>query len=298
MQTKSEIENLLLSAGLEPNRRRGQNFLIDLNLMRLLIDTAHIHNNDVVLEVGCGTGSMTEEIVRRCGFCVGVEIEEALAKIATMKVEEAGNVNIICGDVLESKNTIDEKVIEAIRKSRSEYRGRLLLVSNLPYSVASPVMMNLVSGEVIADEMYVTVQKEVAERMTAEAGGEEYGTLSIFLNATGEIKLIRTLRPSVFWPEPQVDSAMISFVRKAEMAGRIKDMELFSEVVGLFMQHRRKMMKACTKFADGRLAKVHNWDSIFKESAVNSHDRPEQIPPEGYIAITNLCYENLRIPRE
>ena len=294
MQTKSEIERLLASVGIEPNRRRGQNFLIDLNLMRLLIDAAGIHNNDVVLEVGCGTGSMTEEIAQRCGACICVEIEDALAKITQMKLAEFSNVTMINRDVLESKNTIDETVVEAIETARRECSGRLLLVSNLPYSVASPVMMNLVSGAVVADEMYVTVQKEVAERMTARPGGEEYGTLSIFLSATGEVKLMRTLRPTVFWPEPTVDSAMISFVRSERLAGRIKDMGLFGDVVGLFMQHRRKMMKACAKFAEGRLEKVHNWGVIFEESAVNPHDRPEQVPAEGYISIANLCYENLR----
>jgi 16S rRNA (adenine1518-N6/adenine1519-N6)-dimethyltransferase len=125
--------------------------------------------------------------------------------------------------------------------------------------------------------------------MAATPNTRHYGTLSILLAATGRVKIVRVLKPSVFWPQPRVDSAMVAFVRSAEKVSRIRDMELFSRLVNLFMQHRRKMLKACTKFAAGELAQIDNWPGIFQKCGIDPTNRPEQISPDDYIAIANLC---------
>jgi len=294
MQTKNQIQQLLASAGIWPNKRLGQNFLIDLNLMRLLIDSAQIRNDDIVLEVGCGTGSLTGELALHAGKVIAVEIDATLAKIAKSQLKDKENVEIINADILENKSTISRAVTEAIGQGRSSFSGRFLLIANLPYNIASPLMVNLITGPVTADGMYVTVQKEVAERMTANAGTDAYGTLSIFMSAAGKVKMMRLLKPTVFWPRPQVESAMISFTSSAEKLNDIYSIELFGEVVRLFMQHRRKMLKACTKFAAGRLAEIHNWNEIFDNSFIDSHLRPEQLKPENYIAIANLCTRQVK----
>jgi len=293
MQTKQQIQQLLASASFRPNKRLGQHFLIDLNLMRLLVDSANISNNDILLEVGCGTGSLTEALAEKAGYCFAVEHDQRLAEIAERELAKAENVEVINTDILESKNTISRTITEAIGLARKKYSGRVLLVANLPYNVACPVMLNLATGPTTVDCMYVTVQKEVAERMTAAAGSKNYGTLSILLAATGDVKTIRILKPTVFWPQPQVESAMVSFVRQEEKVSRILNMELFGEVVNLFMGHRRKMLKSCTKFASGKLGKIDNWSGGFQKSSVEPSNRPEQVPPQGYIAVANLCYEYL-----
>jgi len=292
MQTKHQIQQLLASAAVFPNKHFGQHFLIDLNLMRVLIDSARIRSDDIVLEVGCGTGSLTDGLAEQAGFCIAVEVDDTLAKIAQEQLADKGNVVVINIDILESKHKISSTVVNAIEKARSKRTRRLLLVANLPYNVASPVMLNLVTGPIVVDEMYVTVQKQVAERMTAKAGSGDYGTLSIFLSATGEVKVERILKPTVFWPQPQVESAMVSFVRGEEKVRQIRSMELFGEVINLFMGHRRKMLKACTKFAGGELVKVDNWPEVFERCSIDPTQRPEKLPPEDYIAIANLCREH------
>jgi 16S rRNA (adenine1518-N6/adenine1519-N6)-dimethyltransferase len=289
MQNKHQIQQLLASAGVFPNKHFGQHFLIDLNLMRLLIDTANIGGDDIVLEVGCGTGSLTEGLAERAAYCIAVEVDETLAKIAQEQLAEKDNVIVVNTDILESKHTISGTVINAIDAARKKHAGRLMLVANLPYNVACPVMLNLVTGPTVVDEMFVTVQKQVAERMSAKPGSHDYGTLSIFLSATGQVKIERILKPTVFWPQPQVESAMVSFVREEEKVSRIKSMELFGEVINLFMGHRRKMLKACTKFASGELVKVDNWPEVFEQCSIDPTQRPEKLPPEDYIAIANLC---------
>ncbi len=294
MQTKQQIQQLLASAGVEPNKRLGQHFLIDLNLMRLLIDSANPNNSDIVLEVGCGTGSFTEGLAECAGAVVAIEYDRNLSQIAQGQLAKFDNVTILCTDVLESKNTINGAIIDAMEKQRQRFGGRMLLVANLPYNVASAVMLNLITGLVTADEMYVTVQKEVADRMVAGVGSKDYGVLSIFLGAAGEAKIIRVLKPSVFWPVPQVNSAMVSFTRNEQKISRIHSTELLKEVVNLFMGHRRKMLKACGKLTVGKLTGIHNWGSIFEECAIDPHSRAEQLSPEDYIAIANLCAEYLK----
>ena len=113
MQTKRQIQQLLASAGASPNKQLGQHFLIDLNLMRLLVDSADITTDDVVLEVGCGTGSLTEALAERAGKVVSVEVDRALAEIARTRLAKAGNVEIINADALESKaaTTVDMAAI-------------------------------------------------------------------------------------------------------------------------------------------------------------------------------------------
>ena len=154
-------------------------------------------------------------------------------------------------------------------------------------------MLNLMTGSIVADAMYVTVQKEVADRMTAVPGSGDYGILSIFLSAVGDVKTIRLLRPSVFWPRPQVDSAMVGFARKKEKYVRIEDMDLFGEAVKLFMGHRRKTLTSAGRLAGGRLAKINNtaggWTEIFERCGITATRRPEQLSSEDYIAIANLC---------
>jgi len=312
MHTKQQIRFLLSSAGVKPNKRLGQHFLIDLNLMRLLIDSAGISKNDVVLEVGCATGSLTGALAGKAGFCVAVEIDAVLAGIAKSQLADKQNVEIINADVLENKFEINPVVVDALNRGRAVHKGRLLLVSNLPYVAATPIMLNLITGKIVADAMFVTVQKEVANRMAAHPGTKDYGTLSILLSATGDIRHIRTLKPTVFWPQPQVDSAIISYVRNAEKLKAIKNIEMLGKIVGAFLRHRRKMLKGCCKLMTGErstgfqpvqarpgLSRVksrewpcYDWLDIFSRCGIDPTIRPDQLTPEQFVAIANLCSES------
>jgi len=289
MQTKRQIQELLSSAGVRPNKRLGQHFLIDKNLMQLLVESADIRKDDVVLEVGCGTGSMTQLLAEAAGRTIAVEFDSNLAQIAAAHLAEIETVELINADILESKHTINHVISEALARAGKQCNGRILLVANLPYHVASPLMLNLVTGPTIADGMYVTVQKEVAERMTASPACGEYGVLSIFLHATGDVRTIRTLKPTVFWPQPQVHSAMVSFVHDRQKAGKIADMAVFGDIVHLFMGHRRKTLLACTKLAGGRLAEIDNWPRMLEECGIDPGLRPDRLSAEDYIALSNAA---------
>ena len=120
MQTKQQIRQLLLSAGLSPNKRLGQHFLIDLNLMRLLVDSADIQGNDIVLEVGCGTGSLTEALIERAGMTISVELDRNLAEIVQRQLAQDENFELIGTDILDSKNTINPAVTDSLARAREK----------------------------------------------------------------------------------------------------------------------------------------------------------------------------------
>ena len=289
MHSKKQIQQLLASAGVNPNKIFGQNFLIDLNLMNLLIETAAPTKDDLVLEVGPGTGSLTQGLAETAGQVIAVEIDTTMAKITKMQLAEFDNVEVINVDVLKSKHTINPIVVEAINNHRKNFTGRFILIANLPYNIATPLMLNLIVSEPHVDSMFVTVQREVAQRMAAEPATNLYGILSIVMAAVGRVKLIRTLKPAVFWPPPKVDSAMLGFTRDEEKFKRINDIEIFIETINLFMQHRRKTLKGCTKLAHGKLEKIDDWKNIFEKAQIDSQLRPEQLSFEDFIKIANLC---------
>ena len=293
MQTKSQIRELLAAAGVMPKRKFGQHFLVDLNLVRLLIDAAKIRSDDVVLEVGCGTGSMTQLLAERAGAVVTVEIDRTLAGIAGAQLAGLDNVELVGSDALSNKGALNPLVVDALDRARGTNPGRLLLVANLPYDVASALMVNLVKGPVVADEMVVTVQKEVADRMEARPGGKGYGGLSIFLAVTGCAETLRVLKPSVFWPPPGVDSAIVHFVRDEARCRQIEDMALFSDVVGLFIGHRRKMLRACAKHAGDSLGDRDLWMGLFEACRIDPSQRPESLAPDQYVALANLSARHL-----
>lgn len=294
MQTKRQIQQLLESAGIRPNKRLGQNFLIDLNLMRFLVKSADVQKNDIVLEVGCGTGSLTALLAERAGGVIAVETDRKLIEIAQKQLEKAENIKFFSADILENKKNINHDVKKLITQIREKYAGRFLLVSNLPYNIASSLIFNLITGPTRADEMYFTVQKEVADRLIAAAGSKNYGILSVFLAATGIVKIIRRLKPSVFWPQPKVDSAMVSFIFDPKKASRIANIELFGRIVGFFMQYRRKTLKACSKLAGGKFKQIFDWSEIFEKCSINPFWRPNQLSSEDYLNLTKYIEKKLK----
>ena len=173
--------------------------------------------------------------------------------------------------------------------ARAIHNGRLLLVANLPYIAATPLIINLVVGPIIADAMFVTVQKEVADRMISQPGIKDYGILSILMAATGEVKHIRTLKPTVFWPQPQVNSAFVQYVRDPEKVKAIKSVEMLSRVAGALLQHRRKMLKSCCKLTADQLGEIKNWPEILNQLGIDPEIRPDNLSPEQFVAIANLC---------
>jgi len=202
--TLTEIKAMLAEAGLRPQKRYGQHFLIDGNLMRMLVDAADLGPADTVLEVGPGVGNLTELLVERAGRVVAVEIDPAIAEIARRRLAGAANLDFLVIDVLANKHTVAPEVLDVAEARRLACGGPLKLIANLPYQAATPLVAELVLRDPPLERLVFTVQEEVAARFAASPGTADYGPVGVIVQALGQVEILRRLGPSVFWPRPQV----------------------------------------------------------------------------------------------
>jgi len=201
-QTVAQIKALLASRGLRPRHRFGQNFLIDASKVDLLLDASGVVAGDLVLEVGPGTGVLTEALVDRGVEVVACELDRDLAALVRDRLGDA--ITMLEGDCLGPGRTLAALVADALG-DRAFY-----LIANLPYDAASPVMATLAMHWSTCIGQFVTIQKEVADRLTAEPGSRAWGPLSIHIRRTCTVRRLAVLRPGCFWPQPGVTSAMVA----------------------------------------------------------------------------------------
>jgi 16S rRNA (adenine1518-N6/adenine1519-N6)-dimethyltransferase len=282
-QTKREIVTLLEAAGAKPNRRLGQHFLIDGNLMRKLVEAAEIPAEAVVLEVGPGTGSLTEMLVERAGYVVAVEADRTLAGIVRERLGDCGNLTLVEGDALANKNRLSPELVTAVRNLTSSSSTALLLVANLPYQIASPLVIDLLLSDLGVQRLCFSVQKEVAERIASPAGRKSYGPLSIIVQALCEVRHVAELPASVFWPRPQVASSMLRLDVDAARRARIADVPRFVNVVRTAFQHRRKTLMHALGALYGE--KKLDAESHVALDAFDLSRRPEQLAVDEWIAL-------------
>ena len=239
-QTLSEIRDLLASAGLRPQKKLGQNFLIDGNLMTKIVDAAEIEPDDTVLEIGAGTGSLTEMLLERAGHVVAVELDRGLAELLADRLAGHDNLTLLHEDVLQTKSRIAPVVLDALRHAAG---GRpALLVANLPYHIASPILIDLLLCDVPFRCFCFSVQREVADRIAAQPSTKDYGPITILLQLCGTVHRITHLPPQAFWPVPKVESTAL---RIDIDHSRFPDKTLlvqFSDLLRLAFSHRRKTL--------------------------------------------------------
>jgi 16S rRNA (adenine1518-N6/adenine1519-N6)-dimethyltransferase len=252
-QTLSYLRGLFESRGLSPRRQLGQNFLIDLNLHDLIVREAALEPVDVVLEVGSGTGALTARMAELASAVVAVEVDTAMTLLTREAVADRTNVAILNMDALAGKNRLNPLVLDRLRAGLAYAPDRRLkLVANLPYHIATPLITNLlVDPELCPALMVVTIQLEVAQRMLAEPATSHYSGLSVLLHALAEVELVRTLPPTVFWPRPKVDSAIVRITPHPARRAALRDVAWFHAVVRRVFLHRRKNLRGVL-FAEWR----------------------------------------------
>jgi 16S rRNA (adenine1518-N6/adenine1519-N6)-dimethyltransferase len=230
--------------GLHPKNKLGQNFLIDLNLLDLIVRRAELTYEDLALEVGSGTGGLTARLVEVAGAVVSVEIDPAFAAMVREVIPKNPRVTLIQADVLKNKNELNPLVLQAM-KDLMQLTGteRIKLVANLPYVVATPVISNLLLTELPIERMIVTIQWEIAERLTAAPGTKEYGALAVLVQSLADVWVIRRLPPTVFWPRPKVDSAIIGIGPRPAKRARVGDVVRFRNFLRDLYTHRRKNLR-------------------------------------------------------
>src|SRR3954471_7701638 len=216
-QTKTFLLERFREMGIRPDTRHGQNFLIDLNLVQLIVDAAELTSDDVVLEVGTGTGSLTAMMAEQAASVVTVEIDAHLFELASEELIDLPNVTMLRLDALHNKNKIDDRGMDAVGEQLATAPGRQLkLVANLPYNIATPILSNLLLAKHVPYSMTVTIQKELADRITALPSTKDYSALSVWIQSQCTAEIIRLMPPTVFWPAPKITSAILRIVIDAE----------------------------------------------------------------------------------
>lgn len=283
-QTVTEIRSLLAAAGLSPQHRFGQNFLVDLNLMRKLVQRAEVCAADVVLEVGPGTGSLTELLLETGARVIAVEIDRGLQELLESRLGGDEPFTLVRGDALASKHEIQPEVLTALRGAEPGAGGVRKLVANLPYQIATPLLLELLCVTPAIARMTCTIQKEVGERLVAAPRTESYGPISVLMQTMADVQIVAHLPPQVFWPAPRVESVMVDIKPHA----RAPDASEFAAFVQHGFQQRRKMLRRI--FAGWPAEQA---ERVLAEAGVNSTQRPEELPPAQWQALHSSARRHL-----
>lgn len=281
LTSPSVLRNLLASFGLKPRKSLGQNFLVDRNILREILDNADLTSSDLVLEVGSGVGTVTRELADGAGGVVAVEIDRNLTGVLRETLAGHENVFLWQGDIL--KANIPELLEEG--SSRLKLAGWVpKLVSNLPYHITSPVFSRLFGTEVRWERLVVTVQKEVATRMVAPPGGKEFGPFSLFIQFYSRPKIVRAIPPSAFYPQPKVESAIVVMIPRETLP--FDHPNLFFSVVRAAFSRRRKTLK--NNLAGSALVgrTRRSAAEIILRAGLNPAARAETLSLEDFVALS------------
>ena len=268
--TLSEMRRVLEERGLQLTKSLGQNFLHDGNQLRRIVAAAELQPTNRVLEIGPGLGPLTELLLESAGEVFAIEKDERLVEFLKERFAGQPKLRLLHADGL-----------QCVRADQSEWAG-WKLVANLPYSVASPILVELASNVQPPERMVATLQLEVARRLMARAGAEDYGILSLLVQLRFEPRAIFKIPSGCFFPAPDVDSACITLVRRQHdlLAENLRP--AFVRLVKLAFSQRRKMMVKLLK---------QEWPAERLEVAMSSLGLPLQIRAEAvsldqFVALT------------
>ena len=264
--TRSELAALLHDYQLTPSRALGQNFVVDPNTVRRIARLANVGPSDQVLEIGAGLGSLTLALVETGARVRALEVDRHLIEPLRAVVEPHG-VTVHHVDAL----VADYETILAGEPAT--------VVANLPYNVATPLILHLLESQPLVSRMLVMVQKEVGERLVAGAGDEAYGAVSLRVQYFADARIVARVGPSVFVPRPRVESVLVSIVRRSRVRvdpALVGETELF-EVIRTSFGQRRKMLRRS----------LAGWvsDGVFERAGVAATRRPEELTLEEFAAL-------------
>jgi 16S rRNA (adenine1518-N6/adenine1519-N6)-dimethyltransferase len=225
-------KGLLQKFNFPPKKKLGQNFIIDEAAVERIVLAAELIKEDVVLEIGTGLGTLTKALAQNAGKVISVEYDKLLFEIAKEVLVKVDNLTLIRDDFLK----IDLK--KTLGKDRT-YK----IVSNLPYYITTPIITKLIEAEPKPSLAVLTVQKEVGERLVADAGSKAYGSLSIYAQYYFEVKVASHIPESAFYPHPAVSSSIVVLRPRKTPPADVKDEKLFFNIVRAAFEHRRKTLR-------------------------------------------------------
>ena len=275
-----ETKAIIDSYSFNFQKKFGQNFLVDSNVLENIIEKAGITNDDLVLEIGPGIGTMTQYLCESAREVVAIEIDETLIPILNYTLEDYDNVTIINDDALKTD-------IEKIVKKKNDGKP-IKVVANLPYYITTPIIMGLLEGKAPIDSITIMVQKEVAERMQTGPGSKDYGALSLAVQYYADANILMTVPASCFMPRPKVDSSVIKLDIYDKPPVNVCDEEMLFKIIRASFNQRRKTLANGLKNAPNLpFTKEEIEDSIIKLGK-DVNIRGEKLTLEEFAKLTDI----------
>lgn len=275
----SELRAALAERGIHPSRALGQNFLVDENIIRIIADAATLEGTETVLEIGPGAGALTEALLSRAKRVIAIEKDHRLAAWLRERFAQGPRLEIMEADALD----VD---LESIFKG-----GCRALVSNLPYSAGTRILVETIHADSKPARIVATVQTEVAGRVLSLPGGDDYGLLSVWVQRLYQAEIIRRIPGSCFWPAPEVESSVLRLTLRDQPLARVESMDTFTSVTRFFFGQRRKQMQKILQ------AWPHLPDQVRSHPAewlarvgIDPQWRPEKIGPVEWAALSNALH--------
>ena len=278
----NETRNILRKYGITANKSLGQNFLINENAVEKIIEGAEISNEDLVIEIGPGLGTLTKELLEKAGKVIAIELDKRMIEILTDRFCLYNNFELINDDVL--KVDLD-RIIENNLKTNN--LKNVKIVANLPYYITTPIVMKLLEDNLPIESITIMIQKEVADRLIEQPGGKNTGAITYAIYYYAESKEILKVEPNSFIPEPAVESKVIKLnIRKEKAVEVIDEKLMFNIIKYAFMQRRKTLVNAL------EVSKIFKEKKdiidMLEKLEINTKIRGEALSLEDYANIANF----------
>lgn len=283
--TPSRTREILEKYRFSFKKSLGQNFIVDTNILQRIIEESNINKSSGVIEIGPGIGSLTEQLALHADQVISFEIDERLKPILTDTLKQYQNVKVIYEDILQANIT---KTI----KERFSPTQKVHVVANLPYYITTPILFKLLEDNLPIHSITVMIQKEVAERMSAEPGTKAYNSLSIAVQYYTEASIVMDVPRTVFMPQPNVTSSVLHLKVRETPPVKVDDEEQFFAIIRASFQQRRKTLRNNLKAYFNDDYTNEQLDLIFKKAQIDSSRRGESLTLEEFATLANTFLNN------
>ncbi len=259
---------------IKSKKRLGQNFLVDQNALKKIISACDIGSSDIVLEIGAGKGGLTERLAAKADKVVALELDLELCEYLENKFKGRANIVILNKDILKFD----------IGKYFAKTKNKIRVIGNIPYYITSLIIESLFKYRNKISSVYLTVQKEFAERIAASPGSKAYGAFSCFVQFYADPKILFHIKKGSFYPMPKVDSSFLRICIRQESPCEVKDVNLFFKIIRFAFNQRRKTLRNSLK----GVVSAKELDSFFATHNISANTRPEDLGLEYFAALAKL----------